>query len=283
MSSSSDIDMSNICVVLGGLARNCANNLRKNLSWMREAIKMFHPDSHFLFITNDSADDTQRILEEFTCDISNTKLYVLDGLSSRFTSRTERLAFCRNLFMNHIHTQLPHHEYAILADLDDILINFEASRLRTCFDPVLTPPRWDVLAAVSYPHYYDMWALRSSRIGLNHDCIDAANHEMMLNSTPRLQAHAKHIHDIKPKFTPTDPPFEVESAFCGLAIYRLSATKGCKYIGSSEACSLGYPPEIFQHFCLKEVCEHVTFHKQMRERNSAHIFIFPPLHFTMTS
>lgn len=185
--------------------------------------------------------------------------------------------------MNHIHTQLPHHEYAILADLDDILINFEASRLRTCFYPALTHPRWDVLAAVSYPHYYDMWALRSSRIGLNHDCIDAANHETMLNGTPRIQAYAKHIHDIKPKFNPIDPPFEVEYAFCGLAIYRLSATKDCKYIGRSEACSLGYPHVVFQNFCLKEVCEHVTFHQQMRERNGARIFIFPQLYFTMTS
>lgn len=81
--------MSNIRIVLGGLARNCANNLRKNLSWMRDAIKMFHPDSHFLFITNDSVDDTQQILEDFTRDISNAKLYVLDRLSSRFTPRTE--------------------------------------------------------------------------------------------------------------------------------------------------------------------------------------------------
>ena len=283
MSHSPITDMSTIRVVIGGLARNCANNLQKNLVWIREALSLFHPDSQLLFITNDSVDNTQQILEEFTRDISNSKVYILDRLASRYASRTERLAFCRNLFMNHIHTYHPTHEYAIIADLDDILVQFEASRLRACFDPALTPPKWDVLAALSSPRYYDMWALRSSRIGLNHDCIDAANHEMMDNGTPREQAHAMRIHNLAPKLKSSDPPYEVESAFGGLAIYRMSATKDCKYIGKADKCSLGYPIEIFNRFCLKEVCEHVTFHQQMRELNGARIFIFPSLYFTLNS
>ena len=55
--------------------------------------------------------------------------------------------------------------------------------------------------------------------------------------------------------------FEVESAYMGMAIYKMSATKGCAY-GSRDSNG-------------NQDCEHVTFHKEMMEKNKAKIRILP--------
>jgi len=264
-------------VVLGGLARNCADYLPACLAWLREAYRFFHPESKFLFITNDSTDTTPAILDEFAASFPSgiVKIYKLDGLQSKKPSRTDRLAFCRNMFLNHIQSNHPDYDYMLLADLDDTTANFDPQRIRTCFDVSQTPAQWDALTAAAKPAYYDIWALRSSHLGLTYDCWDAIRHEMRKGLT-QTQAIQKHIDVWRIPHETMTEPMEVESAFGGVGIYRISSTRGCQYRGIATECSLGEPAP----YCLREICEHVPFHQQMRERNGARIWIFPPLYVT---
>lgn len=58
-------------------------------------------------------------------------------------------------------------------------------------------------------------------------------------------------------------PFEVESCFGGMAIYRYDALSNCTY-SYREA----EPPHMLD-------CEHVLFHKCLRQRTHARIFTNP--------
>jgi len=264
-------------VVLGGLARNCARYLPDCLAWLRVAHSYFHPESKFVFITNDSTDATPALLEEFAASLPPgvVKLYKLDGLCAKKPARTDRLAFCRNLFLIHVHSNHSDYEYMLLADLDDTTANFDPARILTCFDTSRVPDQWDVLTAAASPAYYDIWALRSDTLGLRYDCWDAIRHER-LRGVPQPQAIQKHIDPWRIPLVSMTAPIEVESAFGGIGLYRIAATRACQYSGIATECSLGAP----SFHCLREICEHVTFHRQMRERNGARIWIYPPLFVT---
>lgn len=229
----------------------------------------FHPDSKFVFITNDSTDATPTVLEEFAASFPAgvVKLYKLDGLHGKKPSRTDRLAFCRNLFLNHVHSNHKEYDFIILADLDDTTVNFDPARILTCFDPARVPNSWDVLTAATSPAYYDIWALRSATLGLTYD---------RMRGVSQTQAIQKHIDPWRIPYESMTTPIEVESAFGGIGVYRIAATRGCQYTGVATECSLGAPGP----YCLREICEHVPFHQKMRERNGARIWIFPPLFVT---
>ena len=264
-------------IVLGGLARNCAKYLPDCLTWLRAAHRDFHPDSRFLFVTNDSSDETPALLEAFATEYpeGTVKIYRMDGLTARIPARTHRLAYCRNLFLNHIRSRHADFDFMILADLDDTTANFDPLRLRTCFDPAQTPAQWDVLTAAARPTYYDIWALRSRSIGLTYDCWDAIRHDQ-LRGVLQNQAIQRHIDPFRVPHATMTAPIEVESAFGGLGLYRVTATADCSYTGVPPGCSVGETSTQ----CMREICEHVPFHTQMRERNGARIWIFPPLFVT---
>jgi hypothetical protein len=264
-------------VIIGGLARNCATYLPQTLGWFTEARTYFHPDSKIVLITNDSTDNTETLLAEFAASHPDfVKLYTLNGLHAKKPRRTERLAFCRNLFMTHAHATHPDYDYILLADMDDITANFDPRRILACFDPAQTPAEWGALAAAAAPKYYDIWALRSKHHGMEYDCWDAIRHAMQ-KGTPYNTAVRDHVDRWRFKTMPTDAPIEVESAFGGICLYRMAATRGCIYSGIPTHCTLGATNTLS---CLPEVCEHVSFHAQMRERHGARIWIFPPLFVT---
>lgn len=114
--------------------------------------------------------------------------------------------------------------------------------------------RWDVLTANSLSHhglYYDIWALRSKALRVEHDCsVDKL-------SVAALGGCGTWAIDVNT----TAPMVPVDSAFNGLAAYRLDRlrTSGCHYGGA---------------FTL--TCEHVGFHACLRRKNVS-IAIAPSL------
>jgi hypothetical protein len=76
------------------------------------------------------------------------------------------------------------------------------------------------------------------------------------------QAMQKSYKSRKFWFQQSLKPFEVDSAFGGLAIYRRHALKDVRYIGLNDDGS--------------EVCEHVTLNKQIKEKGCK-IYINPKM------
>jgi len=275
------MDLKNIRIVISGLARNIASHLPKVLEWMRRLREEFHPDSCFVFLTNDSNDNTKEILTNFQAEHAGyTKLYVFDGLAAKIQARTARLAFCRNMVMNHIHANHPTFDLIFLADMDDITVNADAAVIADALRSA-SAFEWDMIAGMAQPAYYDIWALRSNAIGCNYDCWDIIQHEKYRGASHQ-DAVKRHVDTWRFSAKPDAAPIPVESAFGGMAFYRLPATRGCTYDGVNKSCpnAAVFPQSLRIGHCIYETCEHVAFHAQMREKNGAKLFIYPALSFS---
>lgn len=245
-----------VCIV--GLAKNIADNLPTTLQKMREIRQLFHPDSAIIVAENDSTDGTKDILKS-----SGAEVLTFDGKVT-MPHRTERLAYLRNELLNHVHEKYPTHDYLINVDMDGIVDNYDASNLRSVLQK-WNARQWDALFCNTHP-YYDIWALRSKDMGITYDCWDAIHHGGGFET---------HVRPFSKILSVDLPPIQVESAFNGFGIYRLSSTKGCTYNGRISKCSIAGSTDISN--CKQEVCEHVAFHENMRQKGHDKLYICPDL------
>ena len=139
--------------------------------------------------------------------------------------RTQRIARCRNTLLSFVlRREVRSAARNRVSDLPAFLVVLDLDCKRRVVDPtplaravamMLASSRWDVLAANSQPglDYYDLWALRSDVLGLSYDCwtdAQAVAHRGTCDAYEiRIDQHA--------------PVFASESAFNGLAVYRLAA------------------------------------------------------------
>ena len=146
------------------------------------------------------------------------------------------------------HDEATFHSFLVVLDFDCVPV-LQPSTLEVTLRQHMIPHgqriSWDVLTANSPREnglYYDIWALRSRVLKLEHDCsIDKAS----VAAFGGCGTYAISIDSDAPHLA-------VDSAFNGLAAYRLDAlrTAQCNYGGA---------------FTL--TCEHVGFHECLRRRN----------------
>ena len=137
-------------------------------------------------------------------------------------------------------------------------------------DPSEPAMRYDVLTANSRPFFYDRWALRSRALQMDYDCLSDGQQVRARGSC------AEYALDV----SPTAPPVEVDSAYGGLALYRLDALRkrgaaSCRYDGMGHAC----PCRLGGSGCRCgrwPRCEHVAFHECLR-RHGLRLAILPSL------
>ena len=100
---------------------------------------------------------------------------------------------------------------------------------------------WDVLTANSLPSYYDLFALRSERLGIEYNCLE---------SSPTVFARGLCI-EYEVVLDPQAGIIQVDSAFNGMAIYHTASLLAaqCNYGGA-----------------LIRICEHVGFHLCLRRK-----------------
>ena len=172
----------------------------------------------------------------------NSRVRVLLGNGRRSSSRTERLAFCRNVLLREARKALPPawsvaSTALVVLDLDCRPEMQVASFLWALFGVVRGA--WHVLTANSIPQLYDIWALRAENaIQMNYDCrLDSIE----MNRQGQCYDHQIHLD-------PHAPIVAVNSSFAGVAIYSLRALVKvpCEYNGT-------------------DICEHVPFHLCLRQ------------------
>ena len=106
--------------VIVGCLKNSAVYLPmvfKNL----EKIAGLFDEVSFIFIENDSVDDTKKIIKSWGAKQSDFKIYSLDGLDQYETHRTVRLEIARNAYLSVIQQKEKYHDsqYVIVLDMDD--------------------------------------------------------------------------------------------------------------------------------------------------------------------
>lgn len=250
-----DAFQKNILVV--GLARNCGSTIKDSIVRLAAALAPFK-SLQWLVVESDSSDDTVAALEGLHAGIPGFRFISLGRLREKFPLRTQRIAHCRNSYLDEMENNPTYAniDFVIVTDLDGVnnLISQEA--IQSCW----TRGDWDVCAANQRGPYYDIWALRHD-LWCPNDCWEQQKYLEKSGIEPEKAIYAA-VYS-KMITIPEDAEWiEVKSAFGGLALYRRQALKGARYAGLNDK---GH-----------EVCEHVTLHRDLIAKG-CRIFINPRL------
>ena len=240
-----------------GLARNCAKQIKGDVARLKSAIGKTK-ELYWLIIESDSEDSTVSALANLTKEIENFSYISLGELRSKLPLRTERLAYCRNTYLDQIrhNKTYDHIDYVVVSDFDGLNTHISTPAIESCWERY----DWDMCAANQKGPYYDIWALRHKK-WCPGDCWSQYN--FLKKFTPIDQNIIYScVHSLMIELPVNNDWIEVDSAFGGLAIYKKKLFNMGKYIGISKEGN--------------EICEHVHFHNNLRQHN-ARLFINPKL------
>lgn len=234
-----------------GLVGAACRNVREYLNQQRGVLQnmgllaaRFAEPHQIAFYEDGSRDGSREHLVRF-CENYTASCAVLPTVSSasKLTAREHRIAHARNQLIEYAFRLKV--KYLVQVDLDDVNARVDILGFRH----VLQSKGWDVATANQRGWYYDRFALRTpQRDGWGgRDRRDALKAwglgDELCNRIPVEHA-----------------PLVVQSAFGGLGIYRVSKIGACRYATQREKCA---------------DCEHVCFHRCMRDVNHAIVTIQP--------
>ena len=237
----------NSVVTIVGLVRNCertiANDIIRLDTAFSSCLKL-----RWLIIESDSNDKTVEKIESLASRF-DIRIERLGSLDPDFPTRTERLAFCRNVYLKVLHEDpsFADTDFVVVADLDGVNDLVTQQSVDSCWT---SGEVWDACFPNQLGPYFDIWALRHPLWSPN-DCWEAK--EFLVDAGLGIaDATYRSVYDRMIIIDPKTRPIEVESAFGGMGIYRMGAIKDCWYSGISENG--------------RKCCEHVHFHRQIRKQ-----------------
>jgi len=228
-------EMKKYNVIFASTVRNVSKYIKQNLNHINNCGSKFN-DYYVIIYENDSKDNTRNILLENKRP--NYHYIFEDNIVEPI--RTIRIANGRNKILEKIReiNNNNKYDYLIMLDLDDVNIsgNF-VNTINTCFEY----SNWDVLTGNQKDRYYDLWALRRKN-DMDYDCW------RMVNDNLRTRNAARKFVFSKFKKYGVGDLLDVDSAFGGVAIYKLSSIPNeCNYVGKYDDGG--------------ELCEHVEFNR----------------------
>lgn len=222
-------------------------------------------DAAFVFVENDSTDGTARALTQFCARHTKSRLLSLDGIGAAISARTVRLAMARNAIVATTRQWKAVQDFDTLMMLDLDAVNARPWPVDVVCDAIASVHRGDELVGVfanQLNSHYDLWALREPTLcpgDIWEDTFD-------LTMAEDLDDQAAFERAVVPRMLclpPDAPALEVQSAFGGLGIYRLSALRSnpLPYCGETvKVISRNEPWRVMRW----QRCEHVNFHAGLR-------------------
>lgn len=213
---------------------------------------------------NDSRDGSKALLRAWMekargLGAVRAVLIDMDGLAAQ-AERTNRIAAARNRILQEVEQDAELSRFGLLAMLDmDIPNSYPVRPEKFAAAAAFLDEHQDAAAVFpnQLPLYYDIWTLREKN-WCPGDCWDE-----VAAATPLLgyeAAIAKYVYDRQICLDPAAAPLEVDSAFGGIGIYRLSAILGRRYAGLKPN---GTPAS-----------DHVALHETIRGEGGR-LFILP--------
>ena len=214
--------------------------------------------SAFVFVEGDSTDQTKSMLKAWCAARTDATLIEMDGLAERIPMRTERLAACRNAYLDFIKAS-PLAAYDQLVMLDGDNVNAVPLDLASFVRAAAWLDEHDAAAVManSQPYYYDLWALRHPTWCPGDYVADIEQNRKLLG---KFKAEEQFYFDRNIPIPATAEPIEVQSAFGGYAIYRMADALTGRYVGRTDD---GRP-----------LCEHVSYNQDVRQ-GGRRMFILP--------
>lgn len=246
---------SNILIV--GLARDCEHVIRSQILKINDAFKSAK-SIQWLIIESDSSDRTTAVLKSMS-EETTLRYMSLGRLRNRINKRTERIAECRNRYIEEIRKNDDYAliDFVVVADLDGVNGSLTAESVISCWQ---MKEDWDACFANQSKPYYDIWSLRHETWSPN-DCWSAYNF-LVQDGINHFDALNASVDSRMIKIKESHQPILVRSAFGGIAIYKKYLFDEANYIGlTADGC---------------EVCEHVSFHESLHAKGR-NLYINPKL------
>jgi hypothetical protein len=263
-------------VIFAGIARDCEKFLPKVLETINQLSDLFK-ESAYVFLENDSTDGTKKLFYEWGQNKSNFTFLNMDGLG-QLPIRTLRLEYLRNACVQFIKNDsaLSQFDYLIVLDMDDVNSSgLDPARIK---ESILFLDQKEDRAAIFANQdgtYYDMWALRHKIIcpkDIWEEIFEYVQEFKVDDEIAYQNTFQKRIFSLGLQ----EDYLEVESAFGGLGVYKLSYVikNPNPYLGSKVKVTKNDAgiPMIFRF----QSCEHVHFNLGIRSIGG-HLFIKPNL------
>ena len=257
--------------IFAGCVRNCERWLPKVLTNIEKYSSYFFK-SHFIFIENDSTDNTKEILKKWYKN-RNCSSINMDGLKN-IPKRGLRLEAARNAYLKIIKdsNSLKKYDYLIVMDFDDVSI-FEIEKKNILKSIEFLNSDKSIAGVFSNQRgmYYDMWTLRHKTICPVDVWEEILDYKIKNKVTDEI-AYECTLKKRKFNLDENNSPLEVDSAFGGFGIYKMDyILKNQKpYIGSKTK-------KIDKNNTIKwQVCEHVQFNMGIKDLGGK-LYILPYL------
>ena len=239
-------------LIIGGCVKNVGRFLPRmfeNIDLLRE----WFDDVKVVFAYDNSVDDTMVKLEYYR--YKNPKDVDLLICQNNHKLRTVNIASARNSILHHIQKTYTEYDLLCLMDCDDII---SAPFIKTTFEKVIALyDKWDCLS-FNRDRYYDIWALRYDPYLCS--CWGFGQHSRDL--IPIIQGDIanklNHLND--------DELLEVNSAFNGIALYKLAMVGDIRFDGLYHH-NIGFVnPFEYKYEGSTDDCEHVNFYANARKK-----------------
>lgn len=250
--------MSNKVLVVGTV-RNCSTKLRKVVKRIEKELLAVGREPEFFIVESDSDDGTVEQLMGLAKSKSNFRFVTLGILRLKIPERIQRIAFCRNVYLEELerlNQAEGKFDHLVVADFDEV--NFRIQFPRNS-DWIFSNK--SIFTANQFGRYYDILAVRAD--GWVEEDYRLSMQQLVNAGDRPLQAFLQAVSHKQVHIKPGAAPFEVHSAFGGLAIYPTSVLEG-----------LRYAPKALTETLYE--CEHVELSKAIGSRG-AKILIAPSL------
>ncbi|MEI7932012.1 MAG: hypothetical protein WCI21_03010 [Alphaproteobacteria bacterium] len=259
-------------VVVVGLARDSAQHLGAVFANIDSMASCFMGRA-YLFLENDSADQTRDYLEAFRDARPGCRLEHFDGLASSQTVPTVRRAWLRSHYLSVIARDFADYDVLVVVDCDEAnTFRIDHLAFRRAIEFLNKEPD----CAGVFPNqdgvYDDLSALRHPTWCPGDAWEEALDYFLTKGGTDGEVFHAciePHLRTLGRY----DAPIEVTSAFGGMGIYKMSSVirnerRSTGYKTKTMATPEGVRPVGWQ------VSEHVEFNRGFGE-NGQKLFILP--------
>lgn len=250
-------NMSRSRAVVCGLARDCSRTL-PHLIQKLEKLGACFSDCRYIVVENDSRDQTAHMLNDWA--VRNRAVNLISfsllpetvggpaspvGLAGDYTrARISRMAFARNLYLDRL-AEWSNFDVVIIVDLD--IHDFSLSGIAHSFG---TDAAWDCMASFSR-----RWTPRRPfRRSVYWDTF-AYEPEAGFEAGRQTYRNLRKAHVSLAGLLAKTTPLPAKSAFGGLAIYQAHCLDGARYAVLDNASK-----------DIPVLCEHVAFHRAIRER-----------------
>jgi hypothetical protein len=248
-------------IVIASIACNVAKSFEKDFNRILCAFSDFNVIK-WIVVESNSKDDSLSKLKELAKVNSLLQVINLESDPGDFI-RTKHLSDARNMYLqalNIIETSISV-DYLVVCDLNNLNKNLSKKSVKTCWDN----DNWAVVSANQSSYYYDIYALRH-KYWNNLDCWEQYKKlsDLYRQKAPYIWDSAlwNAVYSKMIKIPPSTEWIKVDSAFGGLAIYKVEYIRNARYEGVTGTG--------------QQICEHIKFHENILS-NGGNIYINPSL------